>query len=300
MFDLITTQIKDIRARPAEIQILWGLYLGLVGLQMVILYRITSQFDELMIGGFFWVVFTQKLTATVAPENTSDSNTIARLVAYALIACIIFRSVSFYWFDPSYSSAMPFLIVLAMGLMTVGWRLQKMVKELLFCATLLVPLGIMTTWFEGGAGLPLQLITTKVSSFVLYYIGLPIQTEGTLIHLPQGTVNVELACTSYSASFSLLQILFLLMLMFPLRGAALARVVTLTFLVTQIVSVLRVSLLAYVVDQPKIFSFWHDDQGQQVVSTFLILFLGLLYYISYVHQSEEQDDEYTSDEYVEA
>ena len=270
-------------------RILQALCGSLVALHLVTLYRISSQFDELIVVGLFWAVFFQRLK--IHQENPTDHrNLLSALVAYLLIACLLTRSLSFYWFDPTFLNLMPFLIVLSVALLMLGWRVWKFSVELLFCATLLIPVDFLQNWFAQGPGLPLQILTAKVSSFALYYLGSPVITQGTIIRLPQGAVNVELGCTSFAVIFSLSQIWFLLVLMMPLSRQALLWVFGLVFGMTHLVTVFRVAFLAFVVDQPEIFSFWHDDQGQQIISTFLILFLGLTYYYFYLRELNDLHD----------
>ena len=289
--DIFSSRLQSFNLESLDVKrlSLRGLYWSLVILHLVMLNRISSQFDALVVVGFFWYVLSQRLEKSAEGDHT-DSGILVSLVAYGLIACVIARSFSFFWFDPTFLSAMPFLIVLAIVLLTAGMKLWKFSVEFLFCGTLLVPMEMINTWFEQGAGLPLQIFTAKVSSFVLYYLGLPVESQQTIIRLPQGAVNVQLACTSFSAIFSLCQVSFLLILLMPLSRWALGWVFSLTFVMTQLVSIFRVALLAFVVDQPELFEFWHDDQGQQIVSTFLILFLGITYYLFYLREMDEQYD----------
>ena len=135
--------------------------------------------------------------------------------------------------------------------------------------------------------MPLQVLTARISSFFLHYLGYSVLTQGSIIKLPQGTVNVEIGCTSFSVIFSLAQIWCLLLLMFPLSRKAQLWIISGMFVVTHIITFMRVALLAYVVDQPEVFNYWHDDQGQQIISTLLILLLGGSYYLFHVREQDE-------------
>ena len=273
-----------------ENTILQSLYWSLVVLHLMMLYRISSQIDELMVAGLFWYVFFKRLQAHQQTE-INRTKILSSLISFILISCILTRSLSFYWFDPTYVNAMPFLIVLAVSLLKSSWYIRKFTVELLFCLTLLIPLNILNTLVKQSIGIPLQILTAKISSFVLYYLGLSVANQGTVIRLPQGAVNVKLECTVYAVIFSLFQIWVLLVLMLPLRRRVAGAIFAFTCLVAQIVSVFRVALLAYVVDQPDLFQFWHDDQGQQLISTGLILFLGLTYYVFYWKQLDSEHEQ---------
>jgi cyanoexosortase A len=279
-FSRTETQTLDIQH-----WVLKGLYGSLVLLHLGMIYRISSQIDELLVVGLFWVMLCQRLK-TYQQTKQDQTHLLSSLVAFGLIACLVFRSFSLYWFDPTFLNVMPFLIVSAFALLTIGWRIWSFSIELLFCITLVIPVDLLFSWLEKGPGLPVQILTARISSFLLYYLGLPVFSQGTIIQLPQGSVNVQLACTSLSVLFSLSQIGFLLVLMWPLSRRALLWVFSLTFGLTQLVSVLRVALLAILVDQPSLFDFWHDDQGQQLLSTFLILCLGLTYYAFYLKEPD--------------
>ncbi|MCM1981603.1 exosortase/archaeosortase family protein [Lyngbya confervoides] len=271
------------------------LYVGLVCLHLALVYRMSSHLDELVIAALFWLVLYRRIRGlgavqdSLAERGNSRSDRWSQLLAGVIVACLLTHSFSFYWFDSSFTNLMPGLAVLAIGLLGAGRRLRLFYLELLFSSSFLIPKTLLTVWLNQGSGLLLQKLTAQAAAFVLYYIGLPVALQGIQIQLPQGQVHVELGCTAYPAVMALVQIWFLLMLLMPMGGGPTLKVGGITLIVTYLITVARVAYLAFIVDQPQLFEFWHGDPGQEIISTLLIMILGLTYYFTFLRQTEGCD-----------
>lgn len=255
-----------------------ALSLSLVALHLTLLWRVGMQMDDLMLNGAFWAVLCPKLYRQYQ-RAVAEGSAVAFCLGTLLIIGILMRCVSLYGVEASFAKLMPLFIVTGMGLIATGRKVYYYWPELLLLLPLAMPRTVLTNWMSQGAGEPLQNATATMASFVLHYVGFVVSTRQATISLPQGSVEVELACTIFPSLLVLFQLAVLFGAMLPISWKQQAFVLALCVSIAGFASVVRVSILAFAVDRPELFSFWHGDPGKQIISTGLIFcMIGIHHY----------------------
>ncbi|MCG9893275.1 MAG: exosortase/archaeosortase family protein [Thermosynechococcaceae cyanobacterium MS004] len=269
-------------APPALASFPWliALSLGLIALHLTLLWRVGLQMDDLVLNSAFWAVLYPKLYQKYHRAHVGES-AIAFWIGVMLVAGILMRCTSLYGIDAPFAKLMPLLIIISMGLIASGWKVYRDWPQLLLIAPLAMPQTLINSGMSHGAGEPLQIATAKTATFVLHYLGFAISTHQTIITLPQGSVEIELACTAFPSLLVLLQLAVLFGAMLPIPWRQQAVVWTLSASFAGVASVVRVAILAFSVDRPELFSFWHGDPGQQIISTGLILCMVTIHHFFY-------------------
>lgn len=246
------------------------LSLSLIALHLTLLWRIGLQLDDWVLNGVFWVALLPKFHRKLW-QFKDGTTAIADGIGFAIVVCLLLRCLSFYWFEPSFARLMPFAIVLGIGLFSAGRKVYCFWPEFLLIVPLAIPRTLLTTWLSGGVGEPLQVVTAQIAAFGLHYLGFVVSVQQSVIQLPQGSVDVELACTVFPSLVALFQLSIFFGVIWPLGWHRQVLVLGLSSTLAGIISILRVAVLALVVNHPTWFDFWHEDPGRQIVSTGLIL-----------------------------
>jgi cyanoexosortase A len=178
------------------------------------------------------------------------------------------------WFDRSKSGFLnvyPVLAGLGLSLLASGLGGPRQFwRELTVLFFLGIPRGIAISHVD------LALITARVATFWLWYLGQDVKVEGNEISLPGGSVNVVKSCDGTSAISSLLCLAVVFLVFFrPSRVRAVltpVAAVSLAFLTNSF----RIALLAVAlaVGKQETFKYWHEGKGSVVWSLLPVLLFG--------------------------
>ncbi len=120
-------------------------------------------------------------------------------------------------------------------------------------------------------------ITAKFAAFFLWYSGFNVFLIGVNINLPHGGVIVDTGCSGLESITYLLGIAVLVFAMFSITGVKKLLLLLVAVLLGFVVNVLRVCLMAILVESshPEAFDYWHTGQGSLIFSLFSVLIFGL-------------------------
>jgi exosortase len=195
--------VVTIRRRP--------LLLGIVAIELVVLFAPTGRFlvDRWTVSvwhnahGLFvpplvaWFAWQELKTRTALPVQGSAWGfvlLVPALMLHALDAGI----------HTELLSAVALLIALpGLALLLLGAERTKAIAFPLFFTVfaLPIPLGMTETLH-----LVLRNVTVAMTSFLLPYMGIPVFTEGTALHLVNGTLEIADACSGFSTLYAALAV----------------------------------------------------------------------------------------------
>lgn len=284
--------------------------IGLILLQIHLSWKVLGDLDHLIIQVLFWLavcslVWQKRASLVLAedhlpednllednlPEDTvhgnnrsakvlakASANVSANLsasIGAALIALVILKSLSLFWYESDFLHLLPLGLGLGLALLASGVKgLGQYGREGLLILTLAFPTEMFQTPIDRF--FHVQELTAFLAAFGLYYAGVNLGLRGNVIDLPWGSVEVAHHCTGISAALLLLKLAVLFMVMFPTTswqkwGLPLAAIG-----VAFVMSLVRVTLLTVMVQNREVFDYWHGGGGSQIFSTAAILGFGLV------------------------
>ncbi len=172
-------------------------------------------------------------------------------------------------------AALPFLSGLAIALLTSGVaRLKEHRQEL----TLLFFLFFLGMPDFVRSQLPdITRVTAKFSTFLLWYLGLPVVLEDTHISLPNGGVEVVPACSGMLLISYMVGMAVIFLMLFPLTSVQKVIVPLAGISLGFVMNGIRVALLAFLSSRPnpQLFDYWHSDGGGLIFVSISIVLFGV-------------------------
>ncbi|MBO3459248.1 cyanoexosortase A system-associated protein [Aetokthonos hydrillicola Thurmond2011] len=224
----------------------------------------------------FWAGIILVLWKTKRQKDL-DSNLLSNLFGLLLLIFIIARPLYLWNLDTALFLGGPLVAFAGLGLIVFGFRGLQRRWHFVLLLCLIFPTPSLTLEHL----LPFTHLTTATSGFLLHYIGFKVTYQGDLLTLPTGQVSVGYLCTGGPLIIYLFKICFLSIITFSLNwlqklGLALCAIGT-GFAVGSV----RIALLAVVVNNERIFHYWHDENGSEIflaiaVTIFVILCNWLL------------------------
>ncbi len=223
-------------------------------------HRVTQESSEaalwvLMAGWAGWVMWSD-WPAETAPRRMCAAP-ILIIWSMAVWLCSGLWPEDYWLVRASLLLAVPALIVATWGWrgLGVGWR-----AWLILALWGLAPLS--GRWLEGPRhGEWLSEITAGAAAFGLWQTGTEVSHHGIFIQTAQGAVSVGLPCTAQPLVAMLLRLLLPAALALGLPWRRTLALAALTLPATFLISVVRVMLLAEIVQDKTRFNYWHGPDG---------------------------------------
>ena len=253
---------------------LFGTAVGLSVLHLSLSWRLLGDTDQLILNVIFWGALLCVLWGKQDILNL-ESDTFSSFFGLLLIALVLLKSISLFWFEAYFLKVSPLLVALGLGLLASGVKgLKQYWRELLFVLLLCIPEGLFLQIVDKLFNV--SVLTAKFAVFILWYLGFEASGQGINVVLPKGYVYVETACTGTSTALLLIKFSVLFILTFPTDWLKKILVLLGAVFIAFITSVIRVALMAVFVSNKEVFDYWHGSQGNQVFTTTSILIFGLL------------------------
>jgi len=253
---------------------LWlaGVGLGLALLHLVLIERLMHQTDQVIINGLFW----SAILGTMAKPHDRSSDRVSHYLGLVILGGIVVSSFAALAEEAWFVRLFPVFAVLSLGLLTSGFRLQQQWRTGLLVIPLIIPRGLVEKGIEHLIGQIIQILTAQFAAFILHYLGVDIVQKGSTISSSFGSVEVLFRCTGVPLLILLLQLTFLLVVVFPVNQTQQFRLVVIAVAIAFLLSSARVALMAVVVKDSVAFEFWHGGNGSQIFSTGAIALFGWL------------------------
>ncbi len=242
LFGIVTTlavlHLGIVKNHPIETQEISFYALGWAGI-ILLLWQTRRQYDE-------------------------STALFSSLFGLVLLFLVILRPLNLWNLDLALFRFGPIVAALGLGLLAFGFPgLQRQWRSFLVLCLMLCPFGTINDIFANR--LDFSRLTAATSAFLLHYIGLKAISHDALLKLPTGQVEVLYFCTGGMLIVWLLKLSLLLMVIrFPLTfwqklGLTLCAIGTGFF-----VGCIRVALLVIVVNNHRLFEYWHGPVGAQI------------------------------------
>jgi len=167
------------------------------------------------------------------------------------------------------------LSILSTVIFVFGWRTFDTLRFPLLFLFFMIPVPVTV---YGIVALPLQLLTTKVSVFVLQFSPLPIWAEGNIIHVGREMLEVAEACSGLRSLISFIMIASLFAYLARVKMWQKLSIVAASIPVAVVGNVVRIiftSFIAYIYGSKVASGFIHDVSGYIMFILAFIIFMGI-------------------------
>lgn len=268
---------------------LLGITVSLIALYTSLTWQLTEDIDRLSIsvlawGAILFLVWNKRNTLKL------DAGIASSLSGTALIALVLLKGFSFFWFESDLIRVFPIPMALGLALIASGFSgLKQYWREFLVVSILVIPEGLLLDPLENV--FHVTLLTAKVGAFVLWRLGFEVQRQGVNIILPTGVVEVYPGCSGLSTMFLLFRLSILYLVMFPTTLMRSILIPSLAVFLAYFVNGVRVALMAFLVafSNQSAFEYWHTGDGSQIFSMIAVLAFGL--FCNFLTQDCENEPE---------
>ncbi|RUR79688.1 cyanoexosortase A system-associated protein [Chlorogloeopsis fritschii PCC 9212] len=191
-------------------------------------------------------------------------NWISSCLGLGLLFIAIFRPIYLWHSDLILFRFAPIVAGLGLGLLSFGFSgLKQNWRLFLLLCLMLFPFGYINELL--AFRLHFSEFTATISAFSLHYLGFKATAQGTFVILPTGQVKVIYYCTGGLLIVWLLRLSFLVIIVvFPLTWRQGWGLVISAIATGFLIGCFRVALLAVVVNNRSMFSYWHSHTGSSI------------------------------------
>lgn len=213
------------------------------------------------------------------------SGIFASFFGATLLALILVKSAFLYGYD-IFLRFFPLIAFLGLALLASGIQgLKQYWQQFVILSFIAVPPTLVLKF------IPLEVLTAKVSAVLLWYLGFPLELQGTLLRLPTGSVDVYDGCAGINVILQLLGLTFLFIFMFP-EIKRIHKIIApiVATIVAFIVNAARVSLLAVIVSDKEAFEYWHFGEGSLIFSMIAVFLFGIFCWFFILRESPQNQE----------
>ncbi len=254
---------------------LWllGLAAGLIALHLTLTWK-SGNSDLLSTTVLFWVAVSALLWKKRDTLNL-ESDVFSSFLGASLLTLVLLKSAHLSG-NPSFLRISPFLSGLGLGLLASGVKgLKQYWQEL----SLLCFLSVAEGWLFP---FDISLLTAKFAVFVLWLLGFPASSQGVLVNLPTGFIEVYQGCSGIGLMLQLLGWASILLVIVPTSWKQKILVPVVAALLGFAVNGVRVALLAVLaaLSNQEAFEYWHRGDGSLIFSAIAVLIFGLFCHLT--------------------
>jgi cyanoexosortase A len=241
---------------------LFGIFTTLAVLHLDIIRKHPIEGGEVTFYALCWSGILFLLWQSRHHEYTG--NWVSSCLGLGLLFIIIFRPLHLWHSDLILFRFGPIFAGLGLGLLSFGFSgLKQNWRLFLLLILMLFPFGYINELL--AFRLQFSEFTAAISAFFLHYLGFKATAQGAYVILPTGQVKVLYYCTGGLLIVWLLRLSLLIMIVvFPLTWRQRSALVMSAIGTGFLVGCFRVALLAVVVNNRSVFSYWHGYTGGSI------------------------------------
>ena len=220
-----------------------------------------------------------------------ESGLVERLLAIGLVALIFLNSTIL----PNYDlliRCLPFISAFSLALLVSGIKdIKQYWQELMFFLLLAVPLERLVEPINQLTNV--NVLMTKFSTFILWYVGFDVASQGDVIITPQINVWIGPNCVGVVTIMWMLQLALLFLVTYPTKfwQKFLVPIVSVT-IVWLFNGILRIPLLVlFAAYNYPLYEYWHSDDAQIFSTIPIMLLWGFCYWLTQQNQRENYPQE---------
>jgi cyanoexosortase A len=218
---------------------------------------------------FLALYFYYQKRATLKFSN----NLLAQILGLILCSLVVIKLLTLASVDvQAFWAVAPPVMFLGLVLLADGFHGIRQFWRLLFGVVFICGLFTRIQWFIEKL-VSLNVISAKISAYFLWIIGFDAVSEGSLVLVNDGIIDIYAGCTAFPLFFSSLELLIIIWLFFPKYVSNLFFYIVCAFLISFPLSIIRLAIMALVVNNASAFEFWHGTNGSNIFMSINLLTL---------------------------
>ncbi|MGY6530131.1 MAG: archaeosortase/exosortase family protein [Cyanobacterium sp.] len=240
----------------------------LITIQLLLYWRYISNFNSFLIDFLFFVALYYQIYSKQIEIN-AKSNLAEKIIGLSIILLLYFRAKHIFLMEASvFWYFISILVFLGYILTVAGVRGLNQFRFQFFSIVIVVFFEKFFSLLESRSDiLSITVISAKFTSFVLWYLGFDSQTEGSLVYVNDGLIDIYLGCTAIPLFTVLLRLILIISLLFPLSVRKILLSVGVAGIISFILSIIRLIIMALVVNDPIPFEYWHGYEGGNIFTS---------------------------------
>ncbi len=248
------------------------LIFGLIAsIYLTIYWRVEQDFNQwflelLLYASILWHLY----------QKRNDLEFVSRFPANFVGCCLIIipyinarfsvQEISISWYF------LPLISATGLALLASGFRRIKQFRREL-AIIIIFPLTLISVKLLGTL-IQITVISAKLTSFLLWYLGFDSITQGSLVTVNNGSIDILSECTAIPLLIFLLKFSFILAILFPSMLKNIYLPFILSVVISVIFSTIRLVIIALVVKDKLAFNYWHGSQGGDIFTLLSFLCFG--------------------------
>jgi len=260
------TSLKFFKGEPF---LLLGIAAGLQATCITLVWRAE---DTGFLGmSILFLLATASLLWDKRHKLTFGSGVVPSTVGIVLISWVLWRNAHLQ--VDGNIHLLSFVSALGVALLAAGFRgLRQYWEELLILFFLGVP-NVIVRYF-----LDISPWTAKFAAFLLWYGGFDAVVNGTIIHLPKGSIDVAYRCSGIDSIMYMMGISVIALVMFPIAKGKRLPMVAFAIILGFVINAVRVAMLAIMSGtNQRAFENWHGGKASYSFAMVGILIFGAVY-----------------------
>ncbi|MDB9468576.1 cyanoexosortase A system-associated protein [Dolichospermum circinale] len=256
---------------------------GLISaINLTLYWRVEQNFNQWFLeltlyGSILWHLYQKRYDLTLVSVFPANFIGCCLIIIPYLNANFSIQEISIFWYF------LPLITSVGFALLASGFQGIKQFRRYLVITTIFPLVEILVKLL--GMLIKITVISAKFTSFLLWYLGFDSNTQGTLVYVNNGIIDVLSECTAIPLLILLLKVSFLLIILFPSFLKNIYLPFILSVVISGVFSVIRLAIIALVVTDKPAFNYWHGSQGGDIFALLSFLLFGItILFLSPNHQ----------------
>ncbi|MDB9457634.1 archaeosortase/exosortase family protein, partial [Dolichospermum circinale CS-545/17] len=256
---------------------------GLISaINLTLYWRVEQNFNQWFLeltlyGSILWHLYQKRYDLTLVSVFPANFIGCCLIIIPYLNANFSIQEISIFWYF------LPLITSVGFALLASGFQGIKQFRRYLVITTIFPLVEILVKLL--GMLIKITVISAKFTSFLLWYLGFDSNTQGTLVYVNNGIIDVLSECTAIPLLILLLKVSFLLIILFPSFLKNIYLPFILSVVISGVCSVIRLAIIALVVTDKPAFNYWHGSQGGDIFALLSFLLFGItILFLSPNHQ----------------
>ncbi|MDB9489082.1 cyanoexosortase A system-associated protein [Dolichospermum circinale CS-534/05] len=247
---------------------------GLISaINLTLYWRVEQNFNQWFLeltlyGSILWHLYQQRYDLTLVSVFPANFIGCCLIIIPYLNANFSVQEISIFWYF------LPLITSVGFALLASGFQGIKQFRRYLVITAIFPLVEILVKLL--GMLIKITVISAKFTSFLLWYLGFDSTTQGTLVYVNNGIIDVLSECTAIPLLILLLKVSFLLIILFPSFLKNIYLPFILSVVISGVFSVIRLAIIALVVTDKPAFNYWHGSQGGDIFALLSFLLFGII------------------------
>ncbi|MFM2431614.1 MAG: hypothetical protein RLZZ511_2827 [Cyanobacteriota bacterium] len=248
---------------------------GLACLHLLLIIQITGNLDQCLLSLLFWAACLVSLYYR-RKKWVIQYDLVPSVLGTTLLMSLFYKSLNLLPSDSEFVRIFPGFSMFSLALIASGWQVRQYLREGALIFVSMLPIGVVGALIEWLLGNQIKAFIARTAAWLMHYMGSNLFVQDNQIYLNTGVVSIEYACTGIPILVVLLQLTVLILIIFEFHLGEILQIILGVVLIALMLAVVRVVIMASLIQYPEAFDYWHGSAGGQIFSTIGLVCFALL------------------------